>query len=81
MSFTHNDAQRTREGLAKARSSGTKLGHQKGFLGVSCLDGKEDEIRHFPNLGVSKSAIAKITSVSRPTLYNFNNTRDFKPSR
>ena len=32
---------------------------------MSRLDGKEDEIRHFLRLGVSKNAIAKITGVSR----------------
>ena len=74
-------SERTREGLAKARSSGTKLGRPKGSLGVSRLDGKEDDIRQFLNLGVSKSAIAKITRVSRPTLYNFISTRGLKPSR
>ena len=46
-------SERTREGLAKARASGRKLGRPKGSLGVSRLDGKEDE------LGVSKTAIAK----------------------
>ena len=50
-------SERTREGLAKARSSGKKLGRPKG------------------SLGVSKSAIAKITGVSRPTLYHFIGTR------
>ena len=53
-------SERTREGLAKARASGRKLGRPKGSLGVSRLDGKEDEIRHFLELGVSKTAIAKI---------------------
>ena len=53
-------SERTREGLAKARASGRKLGRPKGSLGVSRLDGKEDEIRHFLDLGVSKTAIAKI---------------------
>ncbi len=43
-----------REGLARARASGRKLGRPKGSLGVSRLDGKEDEIRRFPELGVSK---------------------------
>ncbi len=57
-------SERTREGLAKARASGRKLGRPKGSLGVSRLDGKEDEIRHFLKLGVSKTAIAKITGVS-----------------
>ena len=45
-------SERTREGLAKARASGRKLGRPKGSLGVSRLDGKEDEIRHFLELGV-----------------------------
>ena len=36
-------SERTREGLAKARASGRKLGRPKGSLGVSRLDGKEDE--------------------------------------
>ena len=65
-------SERTREGLAKARTSGKKLGRPKGSLGVSRLDGREDEIRHFLNLGVSKSSIAKITGVTRPTLYNIH---------
>ena len=37
------------------------------LLGVSRLDGKEDDIRRFLELGVSKTAIAKITGVSRTT--------------
>ena len=57
-------SERTREGLAKARSSGRKLGRPKGSLGVSQLDGKQYDIRRFLELGVSKTAIAKITGVS-----------------
>ena len=53
-------SERTREGLAKAKSSGRKLGRPKGSLGVSRLDGKEDDIRHFLELGVSTTAIAKV---------------------
>ena len=68
-------SERTREGLAKARASGKKLGRPKGSLGVSRLNGREDEIRHFLTLGVSKSSIAKITGVTRTTLYNFIATR------
>ena len=74
-------SERTREGLAKARASGRKLGRPKGSLGVSRLDGKEDEIRHFLELGVSKTAIAKITGVSRTALYSFMTTRGLRPSR
>ena len=52
-------SERTREGLARpgprARSSDARRAP-----GVSRLDGKEDEIRHFLELGVSKTAIAKI---------------------
>ena len=67
-----------REGLAKARSSGRKLGRPKGSLGVSRLNGKEDNIRRFLDLGVSKTAIAKLTGVSRTTLYSFMRTRGLK---
>ena len=70
-----------REGLAKARASGKTLGRPKGSLGVSRLDGKEDEIRQFIDLGVSRTVIAKITGVSRSTLYNFMATRGLKPGR
>ena len=68
-------SERTREGLARVRASGKKLGRPKGSLGASRLDGREDEIRQMLDLGVSKSGVAKITGVSRPTLYNFLNSR------
>ena len=45
------------------------------------LDGKEDEIRRFLKLGVSKTAIAKLTGVSRTALYSFMTTRGLRPSR
>ncbi len=64
-------SERTRQGLAQARSSGRKLSHPRGSLGVSRLNGKEDDIRRFLELGVSKTAIAKLTGVSRTTLYSF----------
>ena len=67
--------------IARARSSGRKLGRPKGSLGVSRLDGKEDEIRRFLELGVSKTAIAKLTGVSRTALYSFMTTRGLRPSR
>ena len=73
-------SERTREGLAKARASGKKLGRPKGSLGTSRLDGREQEIRKLLDLGVSKSAVARITEVSQPTLYNFLNTRGIRAS-
>ena len=73
-------SERTRAGLAKARAAGQKLGRPKGSLGVSRLNGKEDDIRRFLELGVSKTAIAKLTGVSRTTLYSFMWTRGLKPS-
>ncbi|MDE2934509.1 MAG: recombinase family protein [Chloroflexota bacterium] len=74
-------SERTREGLARARASGRKLGRPKGSLGVSRLDGREDDIRRFLKLGVSKTAIAKLTGVSRTALYNFMSTRGLGPRR
>ena len=72
-------SERTREGLARARASAKKLGRPKGALGVSRLDGKENEIRRFLSIGVSKSAITKIAGVPRQTLYRFIATRSLSP--
>ena len=49
-------SERTREGLAKARASGRKLGRPKGSLGVSRLNGKEDDIRLLLQKQVSKAS-------------------------
>ena len=68
------------DALAKARASGRKLGRPKGSLGVSRLNGKEDDIRRFLDLGFSKTASAKLTGVSRTALYSFMSTRGLKPS-
>ncbi len=68
-------SERTKEGLAKARASGKKLGRPKGTLGQSRLNGKEGEIQALLKKGVSKTAIAKIIGVSRTTLYHFIKTR------
>ena len=68
-------SERTRAGLARARSSGKRLGRPKGSLGASRLDGREDEILRLLSLDVSKSSIAKICGVSRQTLYHFIRSR------
>ena len=56
---------------------GRKLGRPEGSLGVSRLDGREDDIE----LSVSKTATAKLTSVSRTALYSFVKTRGLGPRR
>ena len=68
-------SERTARASPKAKVSGRKLGRPKGSLGVSRLNGKEDAIRRFLELSVSKTAIAKLTGVSRTTLYSFMSTR------
>ena len=68
-------SQRTKEGLARARKDGTKLGRPKGSVSVSKLDGREDEIKKYLKLGLNKTAIAQLMECSRPTLNNFIKTR------
>jgi DNA invertase Pin-like site-specific DNA recombinase len=68
-------SERTREGLVAAKAKGKIIGRPKGVLGKSKLDGKEEEIRMLLAKGVSKSAIAKIMSVSRATIRHFIKTR------
>ena len=48
---------------------------------LSILSSVDAEIRRFRELGVSKTAIAKLTGVSRTALYSFMNTRELRPSR
>lgn len=69
-------SERTKEGLSRARAEGKLLGRPKGSLGRSKLDGKEKEIREYLKKGVNKANIAKIYSVSWPTLDNFIKTRN-----
>lgn len=66
---------RTKEGLAAARAAGKLLGRPKGKLGLSKLDGKEEEIKKLLALKVSKASIAKITGCTPATLLHFIKTR------
>ena len=59
-------SERTREGLARARASGRKLGRPKGSLGVSRLDGKEDEIRRFLELDPVTGPFSIMVAFSEP---------------
>ncbi len=64
-------SQRTKEGMAKAKERGKKAGRPKGSKGKRKLEGKEGEIQLFLEKGISKSSIAKLLDVSRPTLNLF----------
>ena len=67
-------SERTKEGLARAKASGKKLGRPKG-LGKSKLDGKEEEIKSYLSKGVNVANIAKIFGVCRTTAKHFIETR------
>ena len=68
-------SERTKQGMIAAREKGKLIGRPKGSLGKSKLDGKEQEIKGFLSKKVSKSSIAKITDVSRTTLFSFIKSR------
>lgn len=68
-------SERTKAGLARARSQGKTLGRPKGSTGRSKLDGREKEILKLMGLGVTKANIAKIVGVSAPTLSQFMASR------
>jgi DNA invertase Pin-like site-specific DNA recombinase len=68
-------SERTKEGLAAARTKGRLLGQPKGSLGTSKLDAKEEEIRMLLGKEVSKTSIARIVGVSRTALHHFVRTR------
>ena len=59
----------------KASSSNPSVGGMKRLLA------RLELIRRFLELGVSKTAIAKLTGVSRTALYSFMTTRGLRPSR
>ena len=68
-------SERTKEGIAAARTKGKIIGRPKGTLGKSKLDGKEGEIRLLLEKDVGTTSIAKIMGVSRTALRHFIRTR------
>jgi DNA invertase Pin-like site-specific DNA recombinase len=64
-------SERTKEGLARARSEGKLLGRPKGTIGKSKLDGKEKEIKEYLAKKVNRANIARIYGVTFPTIENF----------
>ena len=65
---------RIQKGIERVKKEGRALGRPKG-PGKSKLDGRENEIRKYLRLQVSKASIAKIMGVSWPCLENFILTR------
>ena len=68
-------SERTKEGIAVARTRGKIIGRPKGALGKSKLDGKDGEIRLLLEKDVGITSIAKIMGVSRTALRHFIRTR------
>lgn len=60
---------RTKEALAKLKSSGKILGRPVGAKAKSYkLDEQKSEIERYRKLGINSTSIAKLVGVSRPTL-------------
>ncbi len=67
-------SERTKNGLARARAEGKKIGRPTGN-GKSRLDGKKVQIIDMLQKKVSKKAIATILDISVPALNHFIKTR------
>ena len=68
-------SQRTKQALAVRKANGVRLGKPKGKLQKSVLDEYRGQIVEFLNLGISKSAIAKILKTIRVNLFNYIRSR------
>lgn len=68
-------SERTKAGLARARSEGKTLGRPKGSTSKSVLDGREPEIQGFLAKRVSKASLARILDVAPSTLKRFIDSR------
>jgi len=70
---------RTKEAIAKRKAEGLPHGRRTGCLSSKLkLDEKEDEIRKYLNLGINKSAIAKLVNCAPATLYSWLARRNVK---
>lgn len=68
-------SERTKMALAARRAAGVRLGRPKGSTGKSVLDGKRQSIEELLQFKVSKSAIARMMSVSKSTLHSYITSR------
>lgn len=63
---------RTKEGLKRAKAAGKVLGRPVGaFSQNTKLKGKEENVRRYFQMGLSKNQISKILGVHRLTLHHF----------
>ena len=63
---------RTKEALASKREAGIRLGRPEGSKNKKRVwSGKETEIEKYLKMGLNKSAIAKLTGISRDSLYEY----------
>lgn len=69
---------RTKEALAARKAAGMKLGRPVGKAEKLKLDVHREKIQSYINLGVSKTAIAKILGCPRSTLYDYCKARKIK---
>ena len=61
-------SERTKSGLKARRGAGVILGRPKG---VSKLDARREEIKKYQNMGINKTAIAKLVGCSRTAYLNW----------
>jgi len=69
-------SERIKEGVARAKATGKKIGRKKGVLQTSKLDDKVDQISSLYEKGINTSNVAKYFEVSRGTLLHFLRTRN-----
>lgn len=66
---------RTKEALAKVKSTGKKLGRPRGSKGKSKLTGKEELIEYYLRKKISVLSICKLLEVAPSTFYGFCKVR------
>jgi DNA invertase Pin-like site-specific DNA recombinase len=69
-------SERTKAGLRKRIEEGVILGRPPGGDGVKKLDGKQEDIRRYLDLGISMTKVSQIFKVHRETLRQFATAYD-----
>jgi DNA invertase Pin-like site-specific DNA recombinase len=68
-------SERTKEGIARARQAGAKIGRPKG-VGKSKLDEHKQDLKKWLELGLNPTAISKLLQVSRTAVTHYIKTRN-----